>query len=51
MELCAGDAADVAERYKSYKKKLESLTKVTRHYFENLVKAFETNLAEVETAE
>ena len=51
MELCAGDAADVGERYKSYKEKLQSLTQVTRHYFENLVKAFETNLAEVETTE
>jgi ariadne-1 len=51
MELCAGDTADVTERYKSYKKKLQGLTQVTRHYFENLVKAFETNLAEVETAE
>ncbi|KAF8727104.1 hypothetical protein HU200_019610 [Digitaria exilis] len=50
--LCAtaNCAPYIAERYKSYKKKLGNLTEVTRHYFENLVKAFETDLAEVKPA-
>ena len=54
-ELCAAAAkgessAEIAERYSRYKKKLENLTEVTRRYFENLVKAFETDLAEVKPA-
>ncbi|CAL5033495.1 unnamed protein product [Urochloa decumbens] len=52
-QLCAaanGEAADIAERYRSYKKKLENLTEVTQRYFENLVKAFQTDLAEVKPA-
>ncbi|CAN6236566.1 unnamed protein product [Urochloa humidicola] len=34
------------EMYRAYKKQLEDLTSVTRHYFGNLVKAFETDLPE-----
>ncbi|CAO2036911.1 unnamed protein product [Urochloa humidicola] len=34
------------ETYRAYKKQLEGLTGVTRHYFGNLVKAFETDLPE-----
>jgi len=53
-ELCAtamgASPAEIAGRYRSYKKKLENLTEVTRRYFENLVKAFETDLAEVKPA-
>ena len=53
-ELCAtamgASPAEIARRYRSYKKKLENLTEVTRRYFENLVKAFETDLAEVKPA-
>ncbi|KAG2564005.1 probable E3 ubiquitin-protein ligase ARI5 [Panicum virgatum] len=53
-ELCAAamgaSPAEIAERYRRYKKKLENLTEVTRRYFENLVKAFETDLGEVKPA-
>ncbi|PUZ45743.1 hypothetical protein GQ55_8G249500 [Panicum hallii var. hallii] len=53
-QLCAvakcASSADIAGRYRSYKKKLENLTEVTQRYFENLVKAFETDLAEVKPA-
>ncbi|CAN6241277.1 unnamed protein product [Urochloa humidicola] len=34
------------ETYRVHKKQLEGLTGVTRHYFGNLVKAFETDLPE-----
>ncbi|KAJ1276707.1 hypothetical protein BS78_05G235300 [Paspalum vaginatum] len=40
----AGSAMN--ETYREYKKKLEDLTKATRTYFGNLVKAFETDLPE-----
>ncbi|KAL5206085.1 hypothetical protein ABZP36_034294 [Zizania latifolia] len=36
-----------SETYSSYREKVTRLTKVTRNYFENLVKAFQTDLAEV----
>ncbi|KAL6654615.1 hypothetical protein ACP70R_008080 [Stipagrostis hirtigluma subsp. patula] len=46
--LCAnGGGATVAEMFKLYREKLTHLTKVTSNYFENLVKAFETDLPEV----
>ncbi|KAL6654618.1 hypothetical protein ACP70R_008083 [Stipagrostis hirtigluma subsp. patula] len=37
--------AAMADVFKEYKEKLAHLTRVTRRYFENLVKAFETDLA------
>ncbi|CAL5029472.1 unnamed protein product [Urochloa decumbens] len=41
------DSADAMnEMYRAYKKHLEGLTSVTRQYFGNLVKAFETDLPE-----
>ncbi|OEL25826.1 putative E3 ubiquitin-protein ligase ARI5 [Dichanthelium oligosanthes] len=44
-----GEAADVKRRVKDYKKKTEELTKATRTFIGNLVKAFETDLSEVGT--
>ena len=34
------------EMYRAYKRKLEDLTSATRHYFGNLVKAFEADMPE-----
>ncbi|KAJ1276720.1 hypothetical protein BS78_05G236100 [Paspalum vaginatum] len=39
-------ASAMNETYRAYKKKLQDLTKATRTYFGNLVKAFETDLPE-----
>ncbi|KAG8050325.1 hypothetical protein GUJ93_ZPchr0009g571 [Zizania palustris] len=48
IELFGFGAGDIEpETYWSYKEKVTRLTKVTRKYFENLVKAFQTDLAEV----
>uniref|UniRef100_A0A0E0M4H2 RBR-type E3 ubiquitin transferase n=1 Tax=Oryza punctata TaxID=4537 RepID=A0A0E0M4H2_ORYPU len=58
-ELFAGagdkDAVEVAgavdlDTYRAYREKLAGLTRVTRQYFGNLVKAFETDLAEVSSS-
>ncbi|KAF8738583.1 hypothetical protein HU200_013956 [Digitaria exilis] len=38
--------ADMNEMYRVYKSKLVDLTSATRHYFGNLVKAFETDMPE-----
>ncbi|CAN6373476.1 unnamed protein product, partial [Urochloa humidicola] len=50
IKFCRGDEGGAAmnEMYRAYnyKKKLEDLTKATRTYFRNLVKAFETSLPE-----
>ncbi|CAN6363675.1 unnamed protein product [Urochloa humidicola] len=48
INFCRGDEGGAAtnEMYRAYKKKLEDLTKATRTYFRNLVKAFETGLPE-----
>ncbi|CAO2150099.1 unnamed protein product [Urochloa humidicola] len=48
IKFCRGDEGGAAmnEMYRVYKKKLEDLTKATRTYFRNLVKAFETGLPE-----
>lgn len=43
--------ADAAlDGFREFCKKLKSLTKITRDYFENLVKAFENDLCEVESS-
>uniref|UniRef100_A0A0E0B6I8 RBR-type E3 ubiquitin transferase n=1 Tax=Oryza glumipatula TaxID=40148 RepID=A0A0E0B6I8_9ORYZ len=53
-ELFATGADDKAavdfDKYRAYREKLAGLTRVTRQYFGNLVKAFETDLAEVSSS-
>uniref|UniRef100_A0A0D3H9Z4 RBR-type E3 ubiquitin transferase n=1 Tax=Oryza barthii TaxID=65489 RepID=A0A0D3H9Z4_9ORYZ len=53
-ELFAAGADDKAavdfDKYRAYREKLAGLTRVTRQYFGNLVKAFETDLAEVSSS-
>jgi ariadne-1 len=48
MKFCGGGQGGSAmnEMYRAYKEQLVKLTKVTRNYFGNLVKAFETDLPE-----
>ncbi|WVZ49974.1 hypothetical protein U9M48_001280 [Paspalum notatum var. saurae] len=41
-----GGGSALNETYRAYKKKMQDLTKATRTYFGNLVKAFETDLPE-----
>ena len=41
-----GGGLALNETYRAYKKKMQDLTKATRTYFGNLVKAFETDLPE-----
>ncbi|GFQ00355.1 probable E3 ubiquitin-protein ligase ari8 [Phtheirospermum japonicum] len=43
--------ADCCEDFKDFRKKLASLTSVTKNYFENLVRALENNLSEVQIAD
>jgi ariadne-1 len=47
--MCASSSSsgDKKEKFVAYKERLTNLTRVTRNYFENLVKAFETDLPEI----
>ena len=47
MKFCGGQGGSAMnDMYRAYKEQLVKLTKVTRNYFGNLVKAFETDLPE-----
>ncbi|TVU23613.1 hypothetical protein EJB05_25988, partial [Eragrostis curvula] len=46
-EIYGYDDAEMGKKFMAYRNKLEKLTGVTRHYFENLVKAFESDLPEI----